>query len=304
MTGARAIFPARDTSSWLDTRSRQGRECRRCRFAPAFPSGTPSDAGGLIMRNIHRAMAAVSSVLGVFALPARANGGLERVNHVIIVMQENHSFDNYFGVLPYAGEPYHPGPCRPDDHTCVDGLTCSKQENGRLSCSNSNAHADGSVVRSFHLPTYCPGPDLNHEWPGSHIEANARFPFLSWLASPNNGFVVANDTVPPDATMGYYDQSDLRFYYGLAKTFAISDRYFASVIGPTFPNRAYGLAATSFGHVTTAEIFPPIPARPGPGHWGGYKPITDTIMDRLEKKKGVTWTNFVSDLPTTAIFRG
>src|SRR5262245_66043218 len=72
-----------------------------------------------------------------------------------------------------------------------------------------------------------------------------------------------------------------------------SDRYFSSVIGPTFPNRAYELAATSFGHLTTAEIFPPP---------GGYKPITGTIMDLLDRR-GVSWINFFSDLPTTAIFR-
>jgi len=50
-----------------------------------------------------------------------------------------------------------------------------------------------------------------------------------------------------DATMGYYNQDDLPFYYGLAQTFAISDRYFSSVLGRTFPNRSYELAATSFG---------------------------------------------------------
>jgi len=262
------------------------------------------------MRNIHRVVLAVSLTLGVCALPARAHGGLQRVNHVIILMQENHSFDNYFGVLPYApGTPYRAGPCRPDDHSCVDGLTCS-QQNGPLSCRNSNARADGSLVRSFHLDNYCPRPDLNHEWPGSHLEANFRFPFLTWLASPNDGFVRANATVPADATMGYYDQSDLPFYYGLAQTFAISDRYFSSVIGPTFPNRSYGLAATSFGHLTTAEIIPPlppIPSFPNPPTPvpppGGYKPITGTILDLLDKRH-VSWTNFVFDLPTTAMFRG
>src|SRR5260370_10653296 len=53
--------------------------------------------------------------------------GLRKVKHVIVVMQENHSFDNYFGVLPVAeGTPYHNGPCAPNDHRCVDGLSCAK----------------------------------------------------------------------------------------------------------------------------------------------------------------------------------
>jgi hypothetical protein len=57
---------------------------------------------------------------------ARADGDLHKVNHIIIVMQENHSFDNYFGALPYdpAG-PYHGGACSTNDHSCVDGLSCT-----------------------------------------------------------------------------------------------------------------------------------------------------------------------------------
>ena len=49
--------------------------------------------------------------------------------------------------------------------------------------------------------------------------------------------------------MGYYTQRDIPFYYGLYRTFAIGDRYFCSVLGPTFPNRFYLLAGTSFGHI-------------------------------------------------------
>ena len=50
-------------------------------------------------------------------------------------------------------------------------------------------------------------------------------------------------------TMGYYDQTDLPFYYSLYNTFATNDRYFQSVLAQTFPNRLYLLAGTSFGHI-------------------------------------------------------
>src|SRR5207245_11671672 len=126
--------------------------------------------------------------------------------------------------------------------------------------------------------------------------------------SPNVGFGVVIDdsdqhdngveTTTYDDTMVFYDQGYLPFYYALAQTFAIDDRYFSSVIGPTFPNRAYALAATSFGHLTTAEIIPPLAPPPG-----GYKPLTGTILDLLDRA-GVSWKNYFSDLPTTAIFRG
>ena len=254
-----------------------------------------------------RTAAVALAALCALPLAAFGKGDLRKVNHVVIVMQENHSFDNYFGALPYVGGgPYHPGPCRADDHACVDGLACTRSPAG-LVCRNSNLDDDGSTVRSFHSRNYCPGPDLVHEWPGSHQEANYLFPTLTWLASPNDGFVRVNDTLQIDTagenrteddTMGYYDQSDLPFYYGLAQTYAINDRYFSSVIGPTFPNRAYALAATSFGHLTTAEIFPPLAPAPG-----GYKPITGTIMDLLDQN-AVPWVNYFADVPSTAIFRG
>ena len=266
-----------------------------------------------------------SSSLALVALAAGpidvlADGDIRRVNHVVILMQENHSFDNYFGVLPYVpGGPYRPGPCAPQDHACVDGLTCTRPAGGALTCTNTNPDDDGGHTTAFHSGSYCTGPDLRHDWPASHQQANFANPALTLLASPNDGFVRVNDRVPasifpildgdggqPDAglggespseddTIGYYDQGDLPFYYGLAQTFAISDRYFSSVIGPTFPNRSYLLAATSFGHLSTAEIVPPLP--------GGYRPLTGTIMDLLDAAH-VPWTNFVSDVPTTAIFRG
>lgn len=266
-------------------------------------------------------------VLAALAVPgaAAARGDLGKVNHVVVVMQENHSFDNDLGALPYVpGGPYHPGPCAPDDHACVDGLSCTR-EDGALRCRDANRDDDRRPVRAFHLDTYCPGPDLAHDWPGSHQEVNDANPMLTWLASPMNGFVLVNDGVTPlvpplvpdgggqhgpdasaetrtdDATMGYYDQGDLPFYYALAQTFAIDDRYFSSVIGPTFPNRSYALAATSFGHLSTWEILPPLPpAVPPPG---GYRPATGTIMDLLDRA-GVSWTNYFVDVPTTAMFRG
>src|SRR5690349_7565801 len=100
---------------------------------------------------------------------ALAQGGLQRVNHIIIVMQENHSFDNYFGALAYApGSPYHNGPCQDNDHACVDGLTCRRDAAGELRCSNTNLDDDGTLVAAFHLRNLCVKPDLNHEWLGSH----------------------------------------------------------------------------------------------------------------------------------------
>ena len=68
-------------------------------------------------------------VAGSTPTASLAQTGLKKVNHIIIVMQENHSFDNYFGALPYAsGRPYHnpsgTDGCALSDRGCVDGLSC------------------------------------------------------------------------------------------------------------------------------------------------------------------------------------
>src|SRR5438105_680669 len=147
--------------------------------------------------NRRSASLVAGALLAVGPLTARADGDLRKVNHVVILMQENHSFDNYFGVLPYVPRgPYHPGPCRGDDHRCVDGLTCERRHSG-LQCSNSNLDADAPQgmrrVFSFNETNYCPGPDLNHEWPASHQEANYQHPRFTLWHSPNDGFVRVND---------------------------------------------------------------------------------------------------------------
>ena len=249
-------------------------------------------------------LAGVGGGLLIGAPAARADGDLNKVNHIIMVMQENHSFDNYFGVLAYVpGSPYHSAKrrhsCPEGDNTCVDGLTCKTPKNtGVLACSNSNRSNFGGAIRSYHDPRLCTGPDLDHSWDGSHQEGNFRKVNDMLRASPNNGFIRVNaETEAPGQTfdhdaMGYYDDGDLPFYYDLAKTFAISDRYFCAVIGPTFPNRSYLVAGTSFGHLTTDEIITK----------DGYKPITGTIYDRLDAA-GITWVDYFTDLPFSLIFK-
>src|SRR5258708_6698915 len=224
-------------------------------------------------------------------------------------MQENHSFDNYFGALAYAaGSPYHtPGNthgCAADDHACVDGLSCLPDASGALHCFNSNLDDNGSQVFAFHDSRRCVSPDLNHSWFPTHQEANYSNPDNTLGQSLNNGFVRVNDQTEQidngvesptdDQTMSFYNQNEIPFYYDLAQKFAISDRHFSSVLGPTFPNRAYLMAATSFGHLTTDDTFPP------PGSTG-YKPITGTIFD-LFNKHGVTWADYFLDAPQAAAF--
>jgi phospholipase C len=249
-------------------------------------------------------LALAAACSGTHSSPGPA-GGLNRVNHIIIVMMENHSFDNYFGALAYApGSPYHTSSagCSLLDHGCIDGLTCRTNSIGSLTCTNSTQEADGTPVAAFHDISRCVKPDLAHSWPQSHLEANFTDPNVALTNSPNDGFVRVNDameqldngveTPTEDQSMGFYTQDDLPFYYDLAKRFAIDDRYFSSVLGPTLPNRAYLMAATSFGHVTTADPVPP----------SGYKPITGTIFDLLDSRQ-VSWVDYSQAGPQAGVFR-
>jgi phospholipase C len=263
------------------------------------------------------ALSGVRRLVGVVSLAfivgsagsARAEGDLKKLKHIIILMQENHSFDNYFGALAYApGSPYHTPDgdrdgCRPDDHRCVDGLSCTVDLAGQYTCLNSNIDDDGHTVLAFHDSRRCVAPDLDHGWGGTHREANFLNPNNTLHDTLSDGFVRVNDVseqpdhgvenATEDQTMNFYNQDEIPFYYDLAQKFAISDRYFCSVLGPTFPNRSYLLAATSFGHLTTAEIFPPP---------GGYKPINGTIFDLLEKHN-VSWADYFQDAPQGGTFR-
>ncbi|MBL8685153.1 MAG: alkaline phosphatase family protein [Myxococcales bacterium] len=136
------------------------------------------------------------------------------IDHVLILMQENRSFDHYFSRLPEAGQ------------TDVDVPAADW----------TNPAADGARVSRYHDTEYCI-EDVSHSWNGSHRQYNNGM---------MDGFVTTNDPNGRRA-LGYLDQSDLPFYYELANTFAIGDRYFCSLLGPTFPNRLYLMAATSFG---------------------------------------------------------
>lgn len=242
-----------------------------------------------------------------------AEGDLHKVKHIIIVMQENHSFDNYFGALAFApGGPYHTPRgdhdaddrgCSANDHKCVDGLSCVKDASGHLSCSNSNVDDDGSIVFAFHDARRCVPPDVDHGWVAAHFEANFASPNRSLRNFLADGFVRVNDVTEQvdngtegptdDQTMAFYNQDELPFYYDLAQKFAINDRYFSSVLGPTFPNRSYLMAATSFGHITTNDELPPP---------GGYKPINGTIFDLLDSHS-VSWADYFQDVPQGGSFR-
>jgi phospholipase C len=180
------------------------------------------------------------------------------IDTIVVLMFENRSFDHLLGHLPDVGV------------TDVDVAPAS----------TSNLSSAGAPVAWFHDTQYC-FCDTNHEWSGSHRE---------WNNGANDGFVTENENeggCPPDGTraMSYYTSADLPYFYSLAKTFSVSDRNFCSLLGPTFPNREYLYAATSYGR-TVNQIF------------------TDkrlTLFSRLDDAS-VPWHVYFSSLPGFGVF--
>jgi phospholipase C len=151
------------------------------------------------------------------------------IDHIVVLMQENRSADTYLGRLNAFGQPDYP----------------AEPTTGNPDPLNPT----GPPIVPFHKTTYCESSDLNHSWNGTHQE---------WNNGAMDGFTAANDSSSANAdpsdpsgarTMGYYDQTDLPFYYGLYNTFATNDHSFSSALTQTFPNRLYLYAGTSFGHI-------------------------------------------------------
>jgi phospholipase C len=222
------------------------------------------------MRRV-RGLGALTAVLGLTAATVASAGTsnaavvprgsirvvphLSALQHIVVLMQENRSYDNYFGALHREGQPAsEPVPKAPA----------------------------GSTIRPFHQSAMCDVADVNHSWTGTHAEINNGR--MDGFATQN---MVAKDPTGSRA-FGSYDSSDLLFYYRLANTFGIGDRYFASVPGPTYPNRFYEMAGTSFGHI--ANDRPPA---------GGF--TQPSIFGRLQQA-GVSWTVYDAQFPTASFF--
>jgi phospholipase C len=166
------------------------------------------------------------------------------INHVIVIMQENRSFDHYLGRLVaqgyYKSGDFSSGGGDAGSEAGADGATpgsgfAHSDEVDVPPPGWSNPDVDGGVVVPHPDDEYCYGVD--HSWQGQHNDYdNGRM----------DGFVQQND---PDGqrTFFYEDDTVIPFYYALASTFSVGDRYYCSVLTSTWPNRLFLMAGTSFG---------------------------------------------------------
>jgi len=203
---------------------------RRSRLRAPSEERRRADAFLLSRRELLKAGGAlgVGAVSGLFSPSAlRALtapplcGRLTDIEHVVFVMQENRSFDHYFGTYPdvrgFA------------DSAAIPGVF--EQSFGK----NASVPPLGKLL-PYHLDTTKPGtectPDPGHSWGTQHD---------SWNGGAMDGWGAAHGGDVDWSFMGYYSRADLPYYYAVADAFTICDAYHCSVIGSTTSNRLYAM---------------------------------------------------------------
>jgi phospholipase C len=154
-----------------------------------------------------------------------ATGTIADLKHVVILMQENRSFDHYYGTLQG-----------------VRGFSDKqvlKYQSGRTVFEQPDKkRTDLGYLLPFHMDSTTVDAqnagDLDHSWTGDHSARNSGL-WDNWIAAKT------------EQTMGYFTRSDLPFNYALADAFTICDGYHQSILGPTSPNRMYFWTGTSSG---------------------------------------------------------
>jgi phospholipase C len=222
-------------------------------------------------------MSAGGMVLASFALPSnlrkiidnapssllstsRPAARLSEIKHVVVLMQENRSFDHYFGAMPgvrgfhdpsvHKSLFYQSDPNNPDKYLLP-------------------FHTDTKTTNAQQLPSN------SHSWGPQHD---------CWNNGKMNAFVETHlsvDGVAGQYTMAYFEREDIPFHWALADAFTICDGYHCAVMGPTWPNRLY---------LMTGQINPE--GNLGGPVYGNYVPDTGyqwQTYPELLTKAGVSW---------------
>jgi phospholipase C len=186
----------------------------------------PKPGGGLTRRGFIGAAGATAAAISVptaiaQAAPRRRSSGLARIEHIVVFMQENRSYDHYFGAyrngrgfsdpgaiaLPSGRDVFHqPDPSQPEGYLLPFHL-----DTRRAAAANFG--------------------DVDHSWGTSHDALDG---------GAYDGWVKAKGPL----ALGYFTRSDMSFCYGLADAFTLCDRYHCSVLSSTNPNRMYLMSGT------------------------------------------------------------
>ncbi len=196
---------------------------------------------------------------------------MPEIKHVVLLMLENHSFDQMLGALQAV---YHD----------LDGVPPGATPRFNLTLDGEQVPQSPVTEKQMHL-------DPMHEVP--HVARQ--------MAGNNGGFVADFQTAyktkaDQDVSyiMGYYPRDFLQALHTLGKNFTVCDRWFSSLPGPTWPNRFFALSGTSSGRVRMPEGIK------SPDLAGFFEQDQDTIFDRLNEKNR-SWKIYFYDFPCSLL---
>jgi phospholipase C len=226
---------------------------RRQLLGKAARLGAASAASGLMPPN----------VLRMLAQRVPNQGSLRDVKHVVLLMQENRSFDHYFGTLAGARG--------------FDDPQALRLPNGRSVFYQPDELNPAGYLLPFHLDTHSTNvqkiPSTSHAWEVQHEAWNGG-QMDRWLLAHRKA-----DGAHGPYCMGYYNREDIPFQFALAEAFTLCDAYHCSVMGPTWPNRMYWMTGT---------IDPE-------GRNGG------PILTNTAPEQGFTWTTYAERLENAGV---
>jgi phospholipase C len=223
--GTPALGAGRDGAGAEATGARHPITRRRFMQGAGAIVGTGAAIGGLSSRSgrlIERALELSDGV----------KGSLNDIEHFVILMQENRSFDHYFGTMS-AVRGFSDKNVRKQ---VVGGKTYPIWD--QFGWQPGVGPNPNEYLQPFHLvsnpPTYLGEAtnDITHSWVPQH---------QSWNNGKMDSFLsahlAADGTSNGVLTMGYFTEADLAFHFALCNAFTVCDHYFCSVLGPTDPNR-------------------------------------------------------------------
>ena len=152
--------------------------------------------------------------------PSPGTDTIPQIKHIVVLMMENHSYDNQLGMLA--------------------GRARTGSRSAPTAGPRRQPYPDGDIQHAFRMPTTCQlGGSPARTGTDSHtpFDGGARRRF--------------REVGQRRGSMGYWQWADQPFYYSLASAFPIADRYFCSVLGQTFPNRRYLWRPRRWGWSTT-----------------------------------------------------
>ncbi|KAJ5739022.1 hypothetical protein N7533_011806 [Penicillium manginii] len=205
-------------------------------------------------------------VVGTIARSQTA-GGLSNIKNVVVLVQENLSFDHFFGGLTYDAQ--------------IDGVL------KRPFCNPANvSQLRSEKICAQNTAQNIASEDPNHSIAGGNMQIFGTYhpliesqPWMDGFITEQRASYETDDLTRASEVINYFTPEHIPVFNAIAENYVLFDRWFAAVPGPTNPNRAYLTSGTSYGHGMNDDAF----NRSGLPQTSIFEQLSD---------KGITWANY------------